>query len=94
MWELRNLSDEDLEVVHVVDVDAPGCRVSDSGLNSCAITETVRSNETLISTGYEPGVSYIIRPKHRPEKYRGSKDWTMSDWMKNQQRPIEAEFKN
>ena len=70
MFSLHNESNETLEVIQVIDTSAPGCRVVDK-----PITEIMEPDDCLCFMGYEPGISYVIRPKDRPEQYRNYAGW-------------------
>ena len=74
MFSLHNDSNENLEVIQVIDTSVPGCRVSNN-----PITEIVFPDDYLCFQGYEPGISYVIRPKKNPEQYRVYDDWKRID---------------
>ncbi len=74
MFSLHNRSNEALEVIQVIDISAPGCRVTNS-----PITERLLSGDELTFMGYEPGISYVIRPINNPEQYRDSSGWTRNE---------------
>ena len=64
--EIRNMSDEPIQVRPVVDPLAEGCRVVARPFPP----EVLRPGEQLILTGYEPGVSFSIAPLVEPERHR------------------------
>jgi len=70
MFSLHNESNEVLEVVQIIDESAPGCRVINE-----PITTILQPDDYLCSQGYEPGISYVIRPQKDPEQYRGYNGW-------------------
>ncbi len=63
MIEIKNTSKEAIEIVTVVNGATPGCRV----LESAPDPQRLEPNQVLSFLGYEPGVSFIIRPVESPE---------------------------
>ena len=74
MFSLHNESNEVLVLTQVIDTSVPGCRVTNN-----PITETIFPDDTLTFMGYEPGISYVIRPINSPEQYRDSSGWTRNE---------------
>ena len=67
MWHLKNDSNEILEIIESVDISAPGCRLRKP---DWPITTLLNPDESLCITAYEPGTSFVVRPKENPEKHR------------------------
>ena len=76
MFSLINRSNEVLEAIHVIDTSVPGCRVCNSGP---PIIERLLPGDELTFMGYEPGISYVIRPQKNPEQYRNYSGWTRNE---------------
>lgn len=68
MIEIRNLSKEPFEVVTKIDPTTPGCRVKETTMEP----QRLEPNQSLAILGYEPGVSFMIRPVEGPEIPRSS----------------------
>lgn len=68
MIEIRNLSQEPFEVVTKIDTTVPGCRVLETAMEP----QRLEPKQALSILGYEPGVSFIIRPVEGPEVPRSS----------------------
>lgn len=62
MIVIKNISDEELELVTHVDPRVNGCRVKNGMPPS-----RMKPGDDLCFQGYEPGVSYTIRPLYKPE---------------------------
>ena len=85
MFSIQNSSSEDLELVIHVDPSVPGCRVRGDGLQ----IEILPPDDNFNFMGYEPGMSFTIRPTSQPERPRGVKDWELSQQCKERQHPRE-----
>lgn len=75
MFVLRNISDEDLEIISSVDPDVEGCNLKPGETSSIILPP----NETICGLGYHPGMLMAIRPKKNPEIIRGYNDWREND---------------
>ena len=75
MYVLRNISDEDLEILSGVDPGVEGCNL----MPGETTTMTLRTDDTMCWTGYHPGMLMTVRPKKNPEIARGYKDWKEND---------------
>ena len=63
MIVIKNVSAEKLELVTHIDLDVEGCRVALAPVPP----EQFGPDETICMMGYEPGISYTIRPVKQPE---------------------------
>jgi hypothetical protein len=63
MIEIKNTSQEAIEIITRIDPKTPGCRV----LENAVEPQRLEPNQVLSFLGYEPGVSFIIRPVEGPE---------------------------
>lgn len=63
MITIRNNSAEELELVTHIDESVPGCRVC----GPPQAPEKFGPGQELQFLGYEPGISYTIRPTRDPE---------------------------
>lgn len=63
MIVIKNVSSETLELVSHIDTTVEGCRVMPPPVPP----ECFDPGETICMLGYEPGVSYTIRPVREPE---------------------------
>lgn len=70
MIQIKNISNETLELIESVDTIAPGCRILVSPFGSIKI----EPGETIIMHGYEPGVRRVIRPVIDPHVPRDGMD--------------------
>lgn len=70
MIEIKNISQESLEVIESVDKTVKGCRVLMSPFNNM----TIKPGETIVLLGYEPGISRVIRPVNKPHIPRNGFD--------------------
>lgn len=63
MITIKNESIEELELITHLDTTIEGCRV----LPPEVPPAQMKPGETLCFLGYEPGISYTIRPVKKPE---------------------------
>ncbi|HDZ37781.1 MAG TPA: hypothetical protein ENH62_05790 [Marinobacter sp.] len=63
MITIKNTSTEDFEIITHVDASVPGCRV----LEPQGGVELLAAGDEICQLGYEPGVSFVIRPVREPE---------------------------
>ncbi len=63
MISMKNVSAEDVEVITHYDTNVPGCRVIPGDM----APNVMKPGEELQFLGYEPGISYTIRPVKEPE---------------------------
>lgn len=75
MIEIKNISDETLEVIESVDPNVPGCRLLTSPFGAIQIAP----GETIAMLGYEPGVSRTIRPVIDPHVPRNGLEKYLKD---------------
>ncbi len=66
MIVIENTMSEDIELVTNIDLDVEGCRLA----LPPPPPETLAPGETVCMMGYEPGISYTIRPVKDPERPR------------------------
>ena len=62
MITIKNLSEETLILKQHVDTSVEGCRVVDEPMTAMLF----KPGEEITMMGYEPGVSYTIRPEKLP----------------------------
>lgn len=67
MYELKNVSKETIEIVTLIDPSVRGCRVKPIAMPP----RPLAPGEVEVNLGYEPGVSFIVRPVAEPERPRG-----------------------
>lgn len=70
MYLIKNICDKDIVIQETVDTSVKGCRLADQPLNPT----TLKPEETMVVTGYEPGVSVVITPADEPDKYQRYED--------------------
>lgn len=63
MIEIKNISKEAIEIVTKIDPKTPGCIVLDTPIEP----QRLEPNQVVSFLGYQPGVSFIIRPVESPE---------------------------
>ena len=68
MIQIKNVSNEEIEIVTRVDTDVRGCRI----LDGPPAPVRLKPGSSTYRLGYEPGVSLIIRPVKNPEVPRGT----------------------
>lgn len=63
MISIKNTSDEDLVLIQHLDPTVKGCRLEPPAVDPMVF----KPNETIVMTGYEPGISYTIEPCKSPQ---------------------------
>lgn len=66
MFEIKNVSRETLEIVTVVDPSVKGCRVQPFPMPP----RELAPGQVEVQIGYEPGVSFIVRPVTEQDRAR------------------------
>ena len=66
MYEIKNISEEWLEIVTTIDKDAAGCRLKPVEMPARALAP----GQIECTLGYEPGVSIVVRPQKDHDKPR------------------------
>lgn len=71
MYEIKNVSNETVEIITTIDPSTKGCRV-------LAVTlppRTLEPGQSETYLGYEPGISIVVRPVKEPERAREAFKW-------------------
>lgn len=63
MFTIKNTSNEVIQMITVIDTEVPGCRI----LNSPPGPLYLVPGQEAALIGYEPGVSFVLRPVINPE---------------------------